>query len=406
MKKLLPLLLILSLGTQVIQAQNHNNQKLLLISFDGFRSDYLTKTDTPNFDALVKQGVISKGLIPIFPTKTFPNHYSIATGLYPENHNLISNSMVDKQLGLRYSIRDRGQVENPIWYGGEPIWNTVEKSGKKAGTMFWVGSEAPIQNMRPTFWKRYDGDMGGQARIDSVIAWMSLGNEKEIDFGTLYFSKTDDMGHKFGPDSPEVEQAIQNADTLIGYLIRQLKEKDLLSNTNIIIVSDHGMSKISRDKIIVLDNYIDIGNVDIIESSPSLMMNIISGEVYAIYELLKNANKPMQVYTREDLPERFRLKKSQRVPDLVVIPDIGYTINIKSIFDNQPNYPSGGTHGFDNITKEMQAILILSGPSFKQGIEMPEVENIHLYELMVHLLGIESAGTDGSIKPFMHVIKE
>ena len=114
----------------------------------------------------------------------------------------------------------------------------------------------------------------------------------------------------------------------------------------------------------------------------------------------------MQVYTREDLPERFRLKKSQRVPDLVVIPDIGYTINIKSVFDNQPNYPSGGTHGFDNITKEMQAILILSGPSFKQGIEMPEVENIHLYELMVHLLGIESAGTDGSIKPFMHVIKE
>ncbi len=406
MKKLFVYLLFLIIGIGSIQAQQPNDQKVLLISFDGFRYDYLTKTNTPNFDSLVEQGVISEGLIPIFPTKTFPNHYAIATGLYAENHNLISNSMIDEDLGLRYRIRDRAQVENPVWYGGEPIWNTIEKNGKKAGTMFWVGSEAPIQGIRPTFWKRYNGNMEGLARIDSVLKWMTLGNEKEIDFGTLYFSETDDFGHMYGPDSEEIKQAIQNADSLVGYMIQQMKEKNLWDITNVVVLSDHGMSAISRDKIIVLDDYIDVESIDIISTSPSLMMNIISGDVNQVYEKLKSADEPMQVYTRDNLPERFRLKESRRVPDLVVIPDIGYTVDTKLVFEMRQNYPSGGNHGFDNQEKEMHAILLMRGPSFKKGIQMPEVENIHIYELLVHLLGIESAGTDGSLQPFMDVLNQ
>ncbi|MEX0844233.1 MAG: ectonucleotide pyrophosphatase/phosphodiesterase, partial [Balneolaceae bacterium] len=260
MKKLLLLLIVFSasfFGCSNSQSTAPAGQKLLLVSFDGFRHDYLTKTETPNFDQIVETGVVSDGLIPIYPTKTFPNYYAIATGLYPENSGFIGNSMYDEKMDARFSMGNRDAVENPTWYGGEPIWNTVEKSGKKAGTMFWVGSEAPIQNMRPTHWKRYDDDMPDSARIDTVIKWLSLGNELEVDFGTLYFSFVDGIGHRYGPDSPEIIEAIQRADDLIGYLLEQMEAAGLKDVTNLLIVSDHGMAEVSRDRIIVLDDMID-----------------------------------------------------------------------------------------------------------------------------------------------------
>ena len=237
--------------------------KVLLISFDGFRYDYLTKADTPNFDMLVENGVISEGLIPIYPSDTFPNYYAIATGLYPENNGFISNSMFDSTIGTWFSMGNREQVENAAWYGGEPIWNTAEKQGVRAGTMFWVGSEAPIQNMRPTHWKPYDGRMPNTDRIDSVLSWMTLNNKKEIDLGTLYFSFVDGIGHDYGPNSVEIVQAIEQADSLVGYLMNELEAKNLYDKVNLIITADHGMAQLSRERIIYIDDFIDTENLDV-----------------------------------------------------------------------------------------------------------------------------------------------
>jgi predicted AlkP superfamily pyrophosphatase or phosphodiesterase len=209
----LPLIVISCLfafGCQQETSHTPKGEKLLLLSFDGFRYDYLSKAETPNFDHLVEGGVISDGLIPIFPSKTFPNYYAIATGLYPENNGFVGNSMYDPEMDARFSMGNRDAVENPDWYQGEPIWNTVEKNGKQAGTMFWVGSETPIQDMRPTHWKSYDGSMPDSARIDSVVKWLSYGNELEVDFATVYFSFVDSRGHRYGPDSPEVVEAIRS----------------------------------------------------------------------------------------------------------------------------------------------------------------------------------------------------
>ena len=201
MRKLVVLVL---LGIWAVSAaQEVPSPKLLLVSFDGFRADYLSKAETPNFDMLVQSGVISDGMIPVFPSKTFPNYYALATGLYPKNNGFVGNNMFDPETGLSFSMGDREQVENPDWYGGEPIWNTVEKNGKKAGTMFWVGSEAPIQNMRPTFWKPYNGRMPHTDRIDSVLKWMTPGTADEVDFGTVYFSFVDSEGHRSGTDWKE-----------------------------------------------------------------------------------------------------------------------------------------------------------------------------------------------------------
>ena len=403
-KKLLLVLILTSLACS-LSPEKKEIKKVLLVSFDGFRYDYLTKANTPHFDKLVQSGVQSEGLIPIYPSVTFPNYYAIATGLYPENNGFISNSMYDSTIGAWFSMRDREQVENPDWYYGEPIWNTVEKNGLVAGTMFWVGSEAPIQDMRPTFWKRYDGDMPNEARIDSVLKWMTLGTEQEIDFGTLYFSFVDEVGHDFGPNSPEIEEAVQKADDLMGYFIGQLKDKNIFEHTNLIIAADHGMAQLSRDKVIYVDNYINTTDLDIYSWGTSFSVRGNKEVVEEVYQQLKPNEKNFRVYKKENLPERFHLKKSHRVPDLIAIPNTGYLISTKGYVESRSNYATGGTHGFDNQAKEMHGIFIAYGPDFKKGFKMEAFENIHIYELIANLLNIESAGTDGSIDNVSAMIK-
>lgn len=402
MKKLSILFFAIFLGCS---SPDLEQNKVLLLSFDGFRYDYLSKTETPNFDQLVMDGVVSEGLIPIYPSVTFPNYYAIATGLYPENSGFISNSMYDSTIGTWFSMGDREQVENPAWYGGEPIWNTAEKQGVRAGTMFWVGSEAPIQNMRPTHWKRYDGSMPNKDRIDSVLTWMTLSNEKEIDLGTLYFSFVDGAGHRYGPNSQEVVEAIEQADSLIGYLIQQLKTFDLEDQLNLIIVADHGMSQLSRDRIIYFDDYIDAEDLDVYSWGTNFSIRGDDETVQQIYQQLKPNEEHFVVYKKEDVPDRFRIKNSPRFPDLVAIADAGYMISTRSYAESRENYATGGTHGYDNQEKEMHGLLLMQGPAFKSGETIPEVENIHIYELIAYLLSIESAGTDGSIEALKSSLK-
>lgn len=368
-----------------------------MIAFDGFRYDYLTKAETPNFDRLVETGVQSEGLIPIFPSKTFPNFYAIATGLYPEHNGFVGNNMYDPAMDARFTMSNRDAVENPKWYGGEPIWNTVEKAGKKAGTMFWVGSEAPIQGMRPTHWKRYDSSMGDSARIDSVIKWLSYENDEEVDFATLYFSFTDSQGHRFGPDSPEVVEAIKKADDLVGYVTGQLKQKGLKDHTNLMIVADHGMAELSKDRLVVLDDMIDPEVLDVIAYSPALMANVKDGKLDEVYRKLKENEDHFRVFKKEDIPERYHLRSHPRVPELLMVADLGYTISDRKYMESRPDYPSGATHGFDNQEKEMWALFVANGPDFKDGYTMKPFQNIHLHRLITHLLDIEPAQTDGNL---------
>lgn len=385
--------------------QEPRADKLLLISFDGFRYDYLSKADTPNFDKLVESGVKSEGLIPVFPSKTFPNHYSIATGLYPENNGFVGNNMYDPEMDTYFMIRDREAVENPDWYEGEPIWNTVEKEGKKAGTMFWVGSETPIQDMRPTHWKVYDESMGDSARIDTVVKWLSYDHPEQTDFATIYFHFVDSQGHWYGVDSPEVISAIERADGLIGYLMERMEEAELTGRTNTLIVSDHGMADISRDRIVVLDDMIDPDDLEVIAYSPALMANVKDGKLDEVYNALKENEENFKVYKRDEIPDRYHLKNHRRIPELLLVADLGYTINSQEYFDEREDYPSGATHGFDNREKEMHGIFIANGPDFKSAYKMQTFQNIHLYVLVAHLLDIEPAPTDGSIDSVSVMLK-
>lgn len=404
--KIKDLLLALSFLVLFNCSPENEQSQLLLISFDGFRADYLSKVETPNFDKLVQSGVTSEGLIPIFPTKTFPNHYAIATGLYPENNGLIGNNMYDPEMDASYSMGNRDAVENPEWYLGEPIWNTVEKAGKKAGTMFWIGSEAPIQNMRPAHWKSYDGSIPDEARIDTVLNWMTR-DVDPVDFGTVYFSFVDSQGHRFGPDSEEVIQAIQQADSLVGYLIAQIERLDTNRSINLMIVSDHGMIEVSQDKKVVLDNLIDVDDIDIISYSPALMFNVKEkGSKKEIYSSLKAGESNYRVYSKEEIPERFHLKNNIRTPEFLMVAEEGYTINSKDYFESRgAEYPSGGAHGFDNANTKMDALFVAYGPVFKEGLKLDRIENIHLYEVMAKILNVSPAANDGDFNAVKEMLK-
>ncbi len=385
--------------------QQSHPQKTLLISFDGFKYNYLEKVDTPNFDAIVANGVQAEGLIPVFPSKTFPNHYSIATGLYPENTGFVNNTMYDPKWEEWYRIRDREAVENAKWYGGEPIWNTLEKQGIKTGTMFWVGSEADIQGMRPTHWKIYDGSMPGKARIDTVMKWMAAARDKAVDFATLYYSDVDTKGHRYGTDSDSVRQAIQRADRLMGYLKEEMKAANIWTNTNIIILSDHGMVNQSANKLIRLDNIIDMDNVERINWGPMTGIQPEDGKKEELYQALKSAEENYRVYKKKDLPERYHLKNHRRVEDIIMVADLGYTILDEQFEQDFKKSLPRATHGYDNMEKAMQAFFIAHGPDFMDGEKVEAFQNIHIYELINDLMDTKPAPNDGSLDSVKVLLK-
>ena len=400
------LLLIISVGlVGCSNPQQEDHHKTLLISFDGFKHNYLEKVDTPNFDDLVANGVQAEGLIPVFPSKTFPNHYSIATGLYPENSGFVNNTMYDPEWDKWYRIRDREAVEDSKWYGGEPIWNTLEKQGIKTGTMFWVGSEAPIQDMRPTHWKIYDDNMPGRARIDTVIKWMKAPRDQDVDFATLYYSDVDSKGHRYGTESDSVKQAIKRADRLMGYLKEQMMGNNLWTNTNIIIVSDHGMVNQSADKLIRLDEIIDLDELERINWGPMTGIEPKEGKKEEVFQAIKSAEEHYRVYKKEDLPQRYHLKGHRRVEDIIMVADLGYTILDEDYQQDFIESLPRATHGYDNNEKAMQSFFIAHGPAFKQGKKVGSFQNIHIYELVNHLMQTEPAPNDGSLDSMKVLLK-
>lgn len=406
------ILLLLVLGVFACQKPGAqvSNRKMILISFDGFRHDYFDRVDTPNFDILIEGGTTAGGLIPVFPTKTFSNHYSIVTGLYPENTGIISNTMFDRGMDKFYRISDREAVENPDWYAGEPIWNTAEQQGLVAGTLFWVGSEAPVGGRQATYWKVYDNDFPDAARIDTLIHWFTRTDAPQIDFGTLYFSFVDSRGHSYGVAHDTISHAIREADALVGHLINRLKDTGLWGNTDIVIVSDHGMAELSEDRVILIDQIIDVSRVQMVDWTPVSMINFPDADYLdEAYEKLKQAEKDLghiKVYKKADIPERWRIKNHDRTTDIIVVADNGYTITSRNRLNFFVQGLPSGTHGYDNLEKDMEGIFLAYGPSFKQGLKIPPFENVHIYEMLCKVLGIKPATNDGDPRVLKSILRE
>lgn len=376
---------------------------VILISIDGFRADYMMTHDVPNLRGLAESGVwAERGMLPVFPSKTFPNHYSIATGLYPAHTGMVANTMYDEPRDAWFRINDRDAVEDPYWWGGEPIWVTAELQGQTAATFFWVGSEAPVKEVQPTYWYRHDESVPGDERVDQVLAWLDLPAEERPSLITLYFSDVDTAGHLFGPGSERAAEAVSEADGHIGRLLTGLSLRGIRDSVNLIVVSDHGMAEVDPDSVVYLEDYIERDAGQFIDYSPVLMIRARPDRAESVRASLRRA-PGLDVLSPKDL-ETLHYAGHHRIPNVIAQAREGWTIFSTRAFHERAGAPNPGNHGFHPDLASMRALFLAQGPAFREGLRVDPFENIHLYHLMTEILGLTPAPNDGDAtvtQPFL-----
>ncbi len=381
-------LIVLSLFILNISLSNEDPY-VLIVSFDGFRYDYTNLTATPNFDILAKEGVKANGLIPVFPSLTFPNHYSIATGAYAGTHNITGNSFYDKQFGEKYSLYDHDKVRDPKFYKAEPIWVTAERQGIHSASYFWVGTEARIKGYFPSIFKYYDGLVPFRSRVDSVISWFQLPESQRPRLVMLYFSEPDYTGHNVGVNHPDIKTIITEMDSLLGYLMNGLKKLHIFSNLNIFVLSDHGMTDVSSERLIILDNYISRMDNVYINGGESHVQFDFKKDQSGYAEVFKEELRKIphcQFWNRSNIPDRFHFQ-NDNTGEYLLLANEGWLITTKSNMDKGP-FKLGGMHGYDPELINMHGIFYAVGANIRKGIQIPAFENIHIYPLICRLLNI------------------
>jgi predicted AlkP superfamily pyrophosphatase or phosphodiesterase len=375
---------------------------VILISLDGFRYDYIDKFQTPVLKTLARDGVRAKWMIPSFPTKTFPNHYTIATGLYPEHHGIVENNVWD--FGSKFMISDAARVEESRWWWGEPIWVTAEKQGQRSASYFFPGTNTKIEQEIPDYTRRYNGHVPNAMRVDKLLEWFDKPVAERPTMFTLYFSDTDDEGHEFGPDAEETKYAAWEVDGEIGRLMAGLKARKIDNKVNVIVVSDHGMAAVDQRNAIIMDDLFDIKNKDI--ADPVLT----TGEIWQFFpkpgkeDWIMGRLKNIQHSTcwrKQDIPARLHYNEGRRIAPIVCSSDEGWYMTDRERFEKDKemiDFPrTRGAHGYDNRYQSMMATFVAHGAAFKRGFVAEAFPNIDVYNLMCKILGLTPAKNDGDL---------
>ncbi|MBM4373012.1 MAG: alkaline phosphatase family protein, partial [Deltaproteobacteria bacterium] len=359
---------------------------VVILSLDGFRHDYLDLYPTPALQRLAREGARAERMIPVFPTKTFPTHFSIATGLYAENHGLVGNRFWAPEKQAYYSIGDRTAVEDGTWYPGEPIWVTAERQGMRTAAFYFVGSEADVGGVRPTRWKRFDGSVPNATRVDSVLAWLAEPAETRPHLVTLYFSDLDDVGHDDGPESPEAAAAVVAVDEQVARLMDGLDALPHAGRVYLVVLSDHGMLKAEAARAQALD-LSRFPGVRMVEGGPYATLWVDEGgaeRLPGLRDSLQALLPESDVWLRQDVPERLHYGGDPRVGDVLILPPAGATVNTPDRMPREDDY----THGWDNATPEMDAIFLVKGPGIAPGQRVAAFEAVHVYPFLAHVLGL------------------
>lgn len=373
---------------------------LLFISIDGFRADYLEAVPAPNLRKLAEGGV-SGGMYPVFPSLTFPNHYSIVTGLYPAHHGIVSNVFRDpKYPNERFKSSDDAVKQESHWWLGEPIWVTAEKQHQHAAILYWPGSDAEIEGMRPTHWEHYKKRPVPDESVAELLSWFDVPTSQRPTVFGLYFEDVDHAGHDFGPGSPELKEAVATVDTAIGKLLAGLEQRGIADGVNIIIISDHGMSQLSRDRIDILDKYVDPSKIEVTYDGPVFSFfprESNPKDLLAAFAKIPHA----KLYLQNEAPKRWHYSGSDRLTPYFLLMDDGWSITTQAYLDTHPRFATGGAHGYDPELTSMRALFIANGPAFKKGEKISPFENVNLYSLFAHLQGLTPAKNDGKLDVFL-----
>jgi predicted AlkP superfamily pyrophosphatase or phosphodiesterase len=371
---------------------------VILVSFDGWRADYHTRTSLPNLERLMARGVTADSMLPSFPSKTFPNHYTIVTGQYPGRHGIVANNIWDPATGRTFALSRRQEVQDPMWWGGEPIWVTAGKAGLRTATMFWPGSEAPIGARQPTYWLPYDARVAGSARVAQVLAWLDLPESERPAFIGAYFEETDNAGHE-GPDLPGLTDALRTCDAHLGALMAGLDARGLGGRVNLVVVSDHGMAQTSIERVIILDDYISLDAVRVVDINPTLGIVPKAGAEDTVYRALRSAHPHLRVYRRTETPAHWHYRTHPRIPPIVGVVDEGWQIMTRAGFEALRATGQGqvsGQHGYDpRKARSMRALFVASGPAFRTGVTVKPFENVSVYNVLAQVLGVTPAPNDG-----------
>lgn len=379
----------------------------ILISFDGFRYDYMDRGITPNLWKVAENGVKASSLRPVYPSKTFPNHFSIITGMYPENHGIINNTMYDPHTREIYKINDPAQVRNPRWYKGEAFWETAQRHGITAASFFWPGSEVELEYRRPKYFKNYDHDFPYFERVDGVVNWLLLPYDQRPRFMTVYFDATDTYAHKYGPNSDSTDFAIKQLDEIAGYLIGELTRIKMLDSTNLIFVSDHGMTQIDKSKYIDVDALLPGEKYDLWGWGTYALIQPSKGDVERIYQKLKSSEKNYRVYKRSEIPDFYHFSSNPLIPEIVVVTALGWEIGTASGRSGFEKWGSLGNHGYGKDELDMHGYFVAMGPSFKKNFRTGTLWNIDIYPLLCEIFDIPvRGGIDGQAGRIRFVLKK
>lgn len=386
------------------QPAPHDPDQVLLISIDGLRADYLERGLTPNLSRIAREGVRAAWMNPSYPALTFPNHYAIVTGLRPNHHGIVHNSMSDAELGI-FRLSDRDAVGDARWWSGEPIWIGAIKSGQRAATMFWPGSEAPIGGIRPTYWKLYDEKFDYDARVDQALAWLSEPEASRPRVVTLYFDHVDHEGHSHGPDSPQVRDALVDADRAIGRLLDGLAARGLDDRVNLIVVSDHGMATVTPDRVIDVEDMVPMEEATVISVGQVIGINPNPGFEAQAEKRLLGAHSQYDCWRKARLPARWHYGSHPRVAAIVCQMHEGWDALPREQAEKRRAGGTRGSHGYDPALQSMRAVFIAHGPAFRRGVVLPAFDNVDVYPLLARLTGIKPAPNDANPRTLLPALR-
>jgi predicted AlkP superfamily pyrophosphatase or phosphodiesterase len=389
--------------TVLNQPEMQSRPYVVVVSIDGYRADYNAIFQPKNLLALEREGVAAKSMKPVYPSKTFPSHYSMATGLYADRHGIVSNEFYDPATKKSYAIGDRAAVEDGSFYFGEPLWSAVEKQGLRSATFFWIGSEAEIGGYRPNYYLRYSIEVPNSERVNQTLRWLQLPESERPHLLMLYFSEVDSAGHRFGTKSSELRDAVMAIDEQIGRLRQGIAQSGL--PVNLIVVSDHGMVDLDPKKVLLIDDSNEVAhllqNFKIVGRGPQMQLYLKEGNDPKLIRQMKKALETFarekggvfRALTRKELAP-LNLDSSPRIGDLVIEPDIPWLIGTRgSVPDGH-----GGNHGWDPKSPAMHGIFLASGPAFRPHAPLPTFENIDLYPLVLEILRLKpTPGIDGKL---------
>lgn len=386
---------VLSIPATAVQAQAQAPARpVILIGVDGFRADYLDRGIAPTLSRLAAEGVTAEGgMRPSWPSVTFPNFYTLATGLHPDHHGLVYNTMTDPALpGRRFSLGNRAEVMDRVWYdAGEPIWVTAHKAGLRTAAMFWPGSEAPVRGVRPDYWVPYEKGVPSLSRVNILLAWLSLPPQERPAVATLYFDVVDTAGHTFGPDAPETAAAVADVDMAVKALVEGLEKLQL--EADLVIVADHGMAPLSGERVAFVDDLVDPHAISVTAWGAVVTLDPAPGREAEVEAALLGVRPHMECWRKGEVPARLAYGSHPRIPAIVCLVETGWTVGMRERLD--PARVRGGGHGFDNQAPEMRALFIAHGPDLARGVRLPGMDSVDVQPLLVRLLGLTAPAGDG-----------